>query len=116
VFTPSPRPGRELQFGKAADGVAEAAVDTPPGKRVRMYSLVLSGGSLTAPGPLRTKKSPSGVASNPFHFGNTGSGLRWQGVLNCFVAIDPHNGEYGARRRLLSSPIPACEGSDESDE
>jgi len=46
------------------------------GKRVRMYSRALSGGSLTVPGPLRTKKSPSGVASTPFHLRNTGSGLR----------------------------------------
>lgn len=43
-----------------------------------MYSCALSVGSLTAPGPLLTKKSPSGAASIPFHFKNTGSGLRWQ--------------------------------------
>ncbi len=48
------------------------------GNRVRMYSRALSGGSFTVPGPLRTKKSPSGIASTPFHFRNTGSGLRWQ--------------------------------------
>ena len=47
-------------------------------KRVRMYSRTLSGGSFTVPGPLRTKKSPSGTLSIPFHFRKTGSGLRWQ--------------------------------------
>src|SRR4029079_19386986 len=41
------------------------------GKRVRMYSFALSGGSRTLPGPLRTKKSPSGAPSIPFHFRNT---------------------------------------------
>jgi hypothetical protein len=46
--------------------------------RVRMYSLVLSGGSFTVHGPLRTKKSPSGVLSMLFHLTNTGSGLLWQ--------------------------------------
>ena len=45
---------------------------------MRMYSPALSGGSFTVPGPLLTKKSRSGVASIPFHFRNTGSGLRWQ--------------------------------------
>ena len=48
------------------------------GNRVRMYSSALSLGSFTVPGPLLTKKSPSGLASIPFHFKNTGSGLRWQ--------------------------------------
>src|SRR5207237_7058787 len=47
-------------------------------KRVRMYSRALSGGSFTVPGPLRTKTSPSGAVSSPFHFRKTGSGLRWQ--------------------------------------
>jgi len=41
-----------------------------------MYSLALSGESRVVPGPLRTKKSPSGLASMPFHLRNTGSGLR----------------------------------------
>ena len=48
------------------------------GKRVRMYASALSVGSLTVPGPLRTKKSPAALDSVPFHFRNTGSGLRWQ--------------------------------------
>src|SRR6266542_2725356 len=46
--------------------------------RVPRYSRALSGGSFTVPGPLLTKKSPSGTASSPFHLRNTGSGLRWQ--------------------------------------
>jgi hypothetical protein len=43
-----------------------------------MYSRALSGGSFTVPGPLLRKKSPSLPPSCPFHFRNTGSGLRWQ--------------------------------------
>lgn len=54
-----------------------AAPASPPCEnRVRMYCAALSGGSFTVPGPLRTKKSPSFVASSPFHLRNTGSGLR----------------------------------------
>jgi hypothetical protein len=41
-----------------------------------MYSRALSGESFTVPGPLLTKKSPSRAVSTPFHFRNTGSGLR----------------------------------------
>jgi hypothetical protein len=34
---------------------------------VRTYSAALSDGSATVPGPLLTKKSPSGRFSMPFH-------------------------------------------------
>jgi len=43
-----------------------------------MYSLVLPDMSFIVPGPLHTKKAPSGVASISFHFRKTGSGLLWQ--------------------------------------
>ena len=56
-----------------------------------MYFRVLSRGSFTVPAPLRTKNSPSGAASIPFHFKNTGSGLLWQHtthtVLPCTIWV-----------------------------
>jgi hypothetical protein len=54
---------------------ADAQSRTRRQNRVRIYSFALLGGSLTVPGPLRTKKSPSSTASMPFHLRNTGSGL-----------------------------------------
>ncbi len=44
------------------------------GNRVRTYSRALSGASFTVPGPLLTKKSPSGADSRPFHFRYTAPG------------------------------------------
>jgi hypothetical protein len=63
-FTPS-NSSRRIRFshifvhydvlpGSARDAFAGAGA---VGKRVRMYSFVLSGGSRTVPGPLRTKNS-----------------------------------------------------------
>src|SRR5882672_12903901 len=71
---------RRCSYHNIAHG-SRSRADQQPGddpNRVRMYSLVLSGDSFTVPGPLRTKKSPSGFASTPFHFRKTASGLRWQ--------------------------------------
>ena len=71
-----------------------------------MYSVALSGESFTVPGPLRTKKSPSGVASIPFHFRNTGSGLRWQlttqTVLPCTICV------FGSMHVPARSPSPVA--------
>ena len=69
-----------------------------------MYSLALSVGSFTVPGPLRTKKSPPGLASIPFHLRNTGSGLRWQltthTVLPCTICV------FGSMQVPARSPRP----------
>ena len=47
-----------------AGQVVPPALRVQPGNRVRTYSLALSGGSLTVPGPLRKKKSASGFVSS----------------------------------------------------
>ena len=56
-----------------------------------MYFRVLSASSRTVPGPLRTKKLPSGVFSRPFHLRKTGSGLRWRVTTQTnFPSTDLH--------------------------
>jgi hypothetical protein len=55
--------------------------------------------------PLRTKKSPSGLASIPLHLRNTGSGLRWQVTTQTDL---PSTGLYlriDAGARAIAKPV-----------
>jgi hypothetical protein len=76
-----------------------------------MYSVALSAGSFTVPGPLRTKKSPPGLASIPFHFiapwlpfvltGTSTPGLRSSAIFS-LEAVEAHVvGELAAKVALL---------------
>ena len=93
---------------EAADGFTPSLPISPfdpnRGNLVRMYFRVSPGNAFTVPGPLRTKKSPSGAASIPFHFRNTGSGLRWQlttqTVLPCTICV------FGSMQVPARSPRP----------
>src|SRR6266403_788566 len=81
--------------------------DQQPGddpNRVRIYSFVFSGDSFTVPGPLRTKKSPSGFASTPFHFRKTASGLRWQ--LTTHTVLPRTIWVFGSMQVPARSPSP----------
>ena len=69
-----------------------------------MNSWALSAGSFTVPGPLRTKKSPSGEASSPFQRRNTGSGLRWQ--LTTHTVLPSTTWGFGSMQVQARSPRP----------